>query len=299
MIPYSLKPNQLIKTPFGEIAEFNSEGQGNIDQSTVDAFGEEWSKFSSFSEAEIKSIGDEYFDIVPEQAYGADKVALDLGCGSGRWSLYAAEKFKFIEAIDPSQAALVAQKQSQGKNIRISKAGVDEIPFADESFDFVFSLGVLHHIPNTKAALKSLSRKLKSKGYLLLYLYYALDNRGYFYKLIFKLSNMLRLMISKLPSSLKRFFCDLIALIIYLPFIALATFFKLLGATSISRKIPLHYYLGKSWQVIRNDALDRFGTPLEQRFSKAEIEKMLIECGFTEIQFSPNMPYWHAIAKKQ
>ena len=50
---------------------------------------------------------------------------------------------------------------------------------------------------------------------------------------------------------------------------------------------------------MQNDALDRFGTPLEQRFTKKEIEKMMIDCGLTEIVFSAQTPYWHAIGKKK
>jgi hypothetical protein len=49
-------------------------------------------------------------------------------------------------------------------------------------------------------------------------------------------------------------------------------------------------YFGKSLNVIRNYALDRFGTPLEQRFSRNETHKMLVDCGFTEIVLSEKEP---------
>jgi hypothetical protein len=63
-------------------------------------------------------------------------------------------------------------------------------------------------------------------------------------------------------------------------------------------KIPLSYYGNKSFNVIRNDALDRFGTPLEQRFSKVQIESMMQKAGLTDIKFSNNQPYWHVIGRK-
>ena len=63
--------------------------------------------------------------------------------------------------------------------------------------------------------------------------------------------------------------------------------------------MPLSYYIGKSINVIRNDALDRFGTPLEQRFSKKEIEEMLINAGLEDIVFSERAPYWHVLGKKK
>ena len=63
-------------------------------------------------------------------------------------------------------------------------------------------------------------------------------------------------------------------------------------------KIPLSYYVGKSLNIIRNDALDRFGTPLEQRFSKKEIKQMMENSGLSEITFSEKEPYWHAVGKR-
>jgi hypothetical protein len=49
---------------------------------------------------------------------------------------------------------------------------------------------------------------------------------------------------------------------------------------------------------VRNDSLDRFGTPLVKRFSKEEITVMLQNAGFSEIHFSDHAPYWHVTAIK-
>lgn len=298
MINYNKTADAFLTVDKKKIAVFHSEDQDNIDEKTVDSFGEEWSKFADFDEEEIKKIGDEYFDIVPDSTFGKDKTALDVGCGSGRWTLYIADKFGSIESIDPSDAVKVASKATEKyDHIRISKAGVDQIPFEDNSFDFVFSLGVLHHIPDTSEALKKAVAKLKPGGSFLLYLYYSLDNRGFLYKTLFRFSNIFRWTISKMPTAIKKLVCDLIALLVYAPFVGLAYLLKSFGI-SIWKKIPLSYYVGKSYFVIRNDALDRFGTPLEQRFSKLQIEEMMESAGLTDVQFSNHPPYWHAIGKK-
>ena len=221
-----------------------------------------------------------------------------MGCGSGRWTLYAAKRFESVEAIDPSNAVIVAHQSTKAiEHVRITKAGVDQIPFPDESFDFVFSLGVLHHIPDTKAALIKAVKKVKKGGHFLVYLYYSLDNRGVLFKSLFWASNIFRWTISKLPSFIKKIVCDFIAFLIYLPFVLVANIFKAIGL-SIWKKVPLSYYVGKSLFVIRNDALDRFGTPLEQRFSKKQIEQMMREAGLINIRFSENTPFWHAIGEK-
>ncbi|MEQ1734101.1 MAG: class I SAM-dependent methyltransferase, partial [Bacteroidia bacterium] len=67
---------------------------------------------------------------------------------------------------------------------------------------------------------------------------------------------------------------------------------------SLAKKLPLYYYTDKNFYIIRNDALDRFGTPLEQRFSKTEIATMLRSAGLGNITFSNQQPYWHAVGQK-
>jgi hypothetical protein len=50
---------------------------------------------------------------------------------------------------------------------------------------------------------------------------------------------------------------------------------------------------------MRTDCLDRFGTKLEQRFTKKEIKKMMINAGLKNIKFSNRKPYWTAIGYKR
>lgn len=271
----------------------------NIDEETVKAFGEEWSKFNDFSDAEIDLLAStHYFDIVPE-SYIKDKKLLDVGCGTGRWTKYVSKFATSIDAVDPSKAIIVAAKLlNKCSNVRLSQASVDNLPFADGSFDLVFSLGVLHHIPDTQLAMKQCVSKIKPGGYFLTYLYYNFDNRGFIFKCIFHLSAIVRKIISNLPSIFKDAACDFIAALVYMPFVWAAGLIKKIGMPSLSKKVPLHFYVGKSFHVIRNDARDRFGTPLEQRFTKDEIRQMMKNCGLNEIVFSDNEPYWHAIGKK-
>ena len=69
-----------------------------------------------------------------------------------------------------------------------------------------------------------------------------------------------------------------------------ARFVKLFDEDA-AKRIPLAYYVDKPWKVIRNDSLDRFGTPLEKRFSRAEIQQMLVAAGMADIHFSEHEPY--------
>lgn len=299
MLRYTTTPNSVLKIDDEDVSVFELNFE-NIDFKTVESFGEEWNKFNSFNQDEITNVGNEYFDIVTPEMLNNNSLVLDVGCGSGRWTKYVATRSKFVESIDPSNAVIAATKLLKDvKNKRITKAGVDYIPFDDNSFDFVFSLGVLHHIPDTQKAMQSSVAKLKSGGYFLVYLYYALDNRGFIYKSIFNISSVVRYIISSLPAFLKKIVCDLISVFVYMPFVILCKLFSAIGLDGVAKKIPLYYYTNKSFNIIRNDALDRFGTPLEQRFSRKEIELMMKNCGLENIVFSEQTPYWHGVGRKK
>lgn len=295
---YTFQPNKIESIEGKNIFIFEDLGE-NIDMKTVESFGEEWTAFSQFSEKEIKIAGDQYFDIVKDE-WIVDKEVLDVGCGTGRWSKYVSQKAKNVEAVDPSKAVYsAAHLLNKNENIRISKAGVDTLPFDDNSFDFVFSLGVLHHIPDTAAAMKKCVDKLKQNGYFLVYLYYNFEQRGIIFKSIFFLSNIIRFIVSKLPGTLKKIVCNFLAITIYLPLIYSSKIIEFIGFKKMSNLIPLSYYKSHSMNIIFNDALDRLGTPLEQRFSRAEIKSMMENSGLIDIIISENEPYWHAVGRKK
>ena len=297
MIPLSKEPQAIVKAGTKEIHVYPI-SSGNIDLTTVDSFGEEWLKFNKFSPAEIAKIGNDYFDILPPALKNKEAQVLDMGCGSGRWAYSLAPLVGFLGCVDPSEVVhAAAAVLKDHANPRIVKADVDSLPFADDSFDLVYSLGVLHHIPDTYKAMQQCVKKVKPGGYFLVYLYYNMDNRGILFKSIFRLSNFIRRGISRLPSKAKKAVCDVIAVTIYLPLAKTAYMVAKLGARKLSKKIPLSYYGDKSFYVMKNDALDRFGTPLEQRFSKARIEEMMEGSGLTNIIFSKAEPYWHAVGQ--
>ena len=128
--------------------------------------------------------------------------------------------------------------------------------------------------------------------YFLCYLYYALENKPPVYRLIWKASNTVRVGISKLPYRPRRIVCEIIAATAYLPLARLSKVATKFGMSSAN--IPLHHYQDMSFYVMRNDAYDRFGTSLEQRFTKKQISEMVSEVGFdiATLEFSAVEPFW-------
>src|SRR5258705_5053305 len=294
-----MNSNTEIKTENRIIKCYDIDGK-NIDPKTVSSFGDEWKAFHGFDEKDLKLTGDMYFDIVTGNMLNDQCLVIDIGCGSGRFIKYLEGRYKKMVGMDPSQA-IFAANNLVGKNdkVELLMASTDNIPFPDNSFDFGYSLGVLHHIPDTKKALNDCVKKIRPGGFFLLYLYYKLENRPFYFKIFYWFSKFIRLGVSKLPAILKRGVCNILAVLFYMPFVLLCRVLRFIGVPEKVRKhIPLQAYERQSFYIIRNDSLDRFGTPLEQRFSRKQIQAMMEEAGLGEIIFSEKIPYWHAVGKK-
>ena len=148
--PYNQNSTALVKSINRDIAIFSTEViNSNIDYVVVNSFGEERKKFHEFSDREIEIDANHYFDVVDASMINKNTYAIDLGCGTGRWTKYMKDRVGFMEAIDPSDAIFTADKLiGPADNIRLAKASLDNIPFDDETFDFAMSIGVLHPIPD-------------------------------------------------------------------------------------------------------------------------------------------------------
>jgi SAM-dependent methyltransferase len=272
----------------------------NIDKIVVEDFGNEWKKFNHLSQTDddIKSSYDQYFKIFPFAELRKDSEGFDMGCGSGRWAKFVAPQVGFLNCIDPSRLAIeVAQKSlSHFTNTRFHNGSVGDDLLPEGSQDFGYCLGVLHHVPDTLDGIKSCSKLLKKDAPFLLYLYYNLENRPFLFRIIWKLSDYVRRIVSILPKRLKMLCCYLIALFIYWPLAKSALILEKLGFEVSS--FPLNDYRQKNFYIMNNDALDRFGTRLEKRFNKKQINDMLTNSGFKDIIFSEDMPCWVCLARK-
>lgn len=272
----------------------------NLDKKTVKSFGDEWAHFdqSGMSNKEAYKIFKSYFSIFPFDKLSKSAEGFDMGCGSGRWAKFVAPKVGLLHCVDPSIAIKVAKKNlKKFKNINYHKKSLDKSGLKEKSQDFGYSLGVLHHVPNTKSAINSCVKLLKPGAPFLLYIYYSFDNRPTWFKFVWMISNLLRLVINRLPKFFNFLICDIIAIFIYYP---IARFILLIKKIGIDFKnFPLYSYHSRSFYVMRTDSRDRFGTPLEKRFTKKQILKMMKESGLEKIKFKNSIPFWTAMGLKK
>ena len=201
----------------------------NVDKSTVEGFGDEWERFdqSALSLEESSMMFKGYFSIFPWKILKSDAVGFDLGCGSGRWAKLVAPRVGKLHCIDPSSAINIARRNlKENLNCEFHHSSVDSMPLLDESMDFGYSLGVLHHIPDTQEGLNSCVKKLKIGAPFLIYIYYFFDNRSKWYKILWKISDLLRLFISRLPFLSRLIISQLIAFLIYWPLASISLYLE-------------------------------------------------------------------------
>ncbi len=273
----------------------------NLDPKLVEDFGREWGQFDQtlIPPAQLAAMFNRYFYLFPWDSLPRGAVGFDLGCGTGRWAKLVADKVGTLHCIDASKATLkIAEKNLIGKkNCHYHLGGIEDIPIPNDSMDFGFSIGVLHHIPKPFKALKLCVAKLKSGAPFLLYIYYRCDNRPFWFRLLWRISDMFRRCISRSPYPLKYWTTQLIAALVYYPLARLALVLEKMGFEV--NGMPLSYYRNWNFYTMRTDALDRFGTRLEHRYTQGEIRQMMQEAGLEHIVFNEFAPYWCALGFKE
>ena len=271
--------------------------RGSVDEPTVEGFGYEWTKFdqSGADTAELEHLFSLYFALFPWDSLPPGAVGFDLGCGSGRWAHLAARRTGTVVGVDASGAALeVAARNASGCPLVAAAAGA--LPLARGSMDFGYSLGVLHHIPDPQRGLADAVAALKPGAPFLVYLYYAFDNRPFWFRAIWRASDVVRRGVSRAPAPLRYLLSQSLALGVYLPLARTARLVERRGGDVES--LPLSAYRHRSLYAIRTDALDRFGTRLEKRFTRHEVVTLLEGAGLEGVRVSDDPPYWCAIGFK-
>ncbi len=276
----------------------DAKGSGaSVDARTVEGFGFEWTKFdqSSVDGAEMQGLFDLYFAVFPWDVLPRHAVGFDLGCGSGRWARVVSRRVGRLVCIDASADALkVAERNAPGCPPVLASAGA--LPVRAAGMDFGYSLGVLHHIPEPLKGLADAVKALKPGAPFLVYLYYAFDNRPPWFRAVWKLTDMVRQAVSRQPRRVRYAISQVLAVSMYLPLARTAAFLERRGRNV--ETMPLSAYRHRSLYAMRTDALDRFGTRLEHRFTRREVTALMEAAGLERISVSEEMPYWCAVGFK-
>jgi 2-polyprenyl-3-methyl-5-hydroxy-6-metoxy-1,4-benzoquinol methylase len=157
------------------------------------SFGYQWHKYPR---AQWGTQSEVTFDLKTgfDRSKLKGKRVLDVGCGTGRFVEVASRLGAQVVGIDLSAAAEVAaQNLADRPNVTIYQADVFYLPFKPESFDYIYSIGVLHHTPDCEKAFKSLVPLLKPGGQIAIWLYSA-------YNKWYRMADYYRVITSRLPA---------------------------------------------------------------------------------------------------
>ncbi len=255
-------------------------------------FGQEWQEFPKILPEHEQSFRN-YFDLVDLTTLRDARVC-DLGCGMGRWSYFLSDKCRELVLLDFSEAIFVARwNLGHASNALFFMGDLTRLPFRENFADFLFCLGVLHHLPTS--AFEAVRALRKYAPRLLIYLYYALDNRPFYFCSLLSLVTALRSLTARVRNPLFRAgFTWAGTLGVYLPLILLGSCLPV----RLSHCIPLYEnYHDKGLQQIRQDVYDRFFTRIEHRHSRKEI--LTLQDTFSRVVISDLAPYWHFLCESQ
>lgn len=216
------------------------------------------------------------------------KDIMEVGVGSGRIS-HNLLKYKpsSLVGIEPSKAFFIAKKNLSSDEVNLFNIKGEDLNF-ESKFDYVFSLGVIHHIPNYSLVLENIRKSLKPNGKFIIWVYGKEGNEIYLF-----IFNNLRKITTKLPDFILRIISKSLALCTYI-YSFLCKFIPL----------PLHKYFTGMFSKLsfKNRSyviFDQLNPSYAKYFKKDELEKELQNCGFKIENISHRLGYSHtAICKK-
>ena len=254
---------------------------------TAKSFGYEWSHFSQMYE-EWESNFKEY--MAPHDAeFFKGKRVLDAGCGSGRHTYYSSRYGAEVWAVDLGAAIEVAKRNNaENEAANFVQADLYNLPFAFESFDFIYSIGVLHHLPDPEGAFRNLLRYLKPGGEIQIYLYWKPEGQPLKGALL-AVVNALRKLTTRLPHKLLHALSYPAAIAAFLFFVFPYQIMKQLpGLKTPAERLPMKQYAHYPFRVCVNDQFDRFSAPIENRYAKAEVAAWLKQANLEDIAVRPS-----------
>lgn len=246
---------------------------------TQASFGYEWTHFNDWRPSGATNFND-YFQNFDLSALEC-KIVLDAGCGMGRHARHVAPYAGRLVALDFSRAIDQAARNTLDlPSVSCVQADLLSLPLAESSFDFVYSLGVLHHIEGTEDALRNLVSVLKPGGRLRIYLYWK--RHGWKGRLLAAVTTARRVT-TRIPFPVLRACSGILSAALFgavvLPYRALTA----AGVKAIE-DLPLFAYSKYPFNVLYNDQFDRFSAPIEKRYDHPEVVALLQRAGLVDIE---------------
>ncbi|MBI3332994.1 MAG: class I SAM-dependent methyltransferase [Candidatus Omnitrophica bacterium] len=214
---------------------------------------------------------------------------LDAGCGPG-WdaAAMAAGNGASLVAVDLSWDAVRLTHRRLGslRGTGVVQADLESLPFREGTFDFVYSYGVLHHLPDADRGFEELARVVRPGGMLAVYVYEDFSDKSALERTLLRWVSLLRGATTLLPPRWLYALCRTASPAVFLLFTIPHRILRSFRATrGLSERIPFRH--GSSWFSLTGDLYDRFAAPIENRYSERQVESWFQEAGLRHVQVVP------------
>jgi len=253
-------------------------------RATMDRFGYEWTRFSDYG-------CDNFTPFVAPlpQDFFRRKLGLDVGCGNGRHAREAMQRGAEIVAVDLSDAVDTAQKNNAGnERVHVVQADTYELPFESATFDFIYSLGVVQHLPEPERGYRNLVQFLKNGGALFVWVYaYS------FRKVALECLRAISQRLSNENIRRMAFLCNLLDYGMFVNAYKLARHWGRLGKL-VQRHAPLRIkeYARHGYAVSYVDWFDRLAAPTTNYYREHEVQGWLQRSGLSNTRLLPEGDSW-------
>jgi SAM-dependent methyltransferase len=261
---------------------------------TFASFGFEWNNFDQVRE-EDEAFAEVYFRDL-ELASLQGKVGLDAGCGKARYSRFLAEHLSALVALDGSSAVEAAARNlDDTSNVLVVKSDLRTAPLAPEGFDFIASLGVLHHLDDPRQGFARLLTYLAPGGQILLYLYSRPSTFG-LRSVALRLATALRTVTVRLPHRALKALSLFIAACLYYGVVVPGHYGDRRGVAALGG-LPMDAYRGKPLRSLVLDTFDRLSAPVEHRYVWKDLAPWFADHGMV-VDAARDETGWFVLAHK-
>jgi SAM-dependent methyltransferase/uncharacterized protein YbaR (Trm112 family) len=263
---------------------------------TRESFGYQWTVFSEM----VVDFRDNFLQYIAplDERFFPGKRGLDLGCGFGR-HIYNAAKFGAeMVGVDISEAIESTRVNTEGMpNVHLVQANVYNMPFAPGVFDFAYSIGVLHHLPEPEKACQCIVRLVKPGGSVFIWVY---SNRRRFVNFVLE---SVRAVTTRSPKPVQQGLSLVAASIDYVGFIRpyrIAARLPIIGPVARRFGLPrLKVYGEYPFQVVYADWFDRLAAPIRFYYDGDAMQGWLTRAALSHTVISPTGLFgWRAYGER-
>jgi uncharacterized protein YbaR (Trm112 family) len=243
-----------------------------------------WDRFGKPSvEKSWEKDSDRFSELIPGAlTSGQGRVGLDAGCGAGLDVLTMAEGGADIIGLDVSTGVdVAADLLGQRDNVHFVQGDLNAPPFRAGCLDFVYSFGVLHHLPDTRAGFANLAGLLKPGAPLITYLYERFSDRSRLERVTLSAVGGVRLATTRLPAWLLYVLCWIAVPLVWLTCAVPARLLQK-RAPALAARIPFRHTV--RWTVLSSDLFDRFSPPVERRYTAEEVRQLYAGAGLVDVK---------------